>query len=524
MDKKKVSITILATSDIHGNVLPIQYGDNREVHHGLAKVSTIIKAERKTSEHVILIDNGDLIQGTPLTFNYVHNKNNNENPMIKILNHLRYDAAVIGNHEFNYGLNVLHEAVGNSCFPWLSANIIDAEKNTPYFGQPYIIKMIEDVKLAILGVTTHFIPSWEEPSHIAGLKFIDTLNATKQWVSEIIAKENPDILIVSYHGGFERDLISGELTEEPTGENQGFQICKEVEGIHVLFTGHQHREISGMIDNTTVIQPGMNGANVGKVEITLTQDPGENHIDDISSEIISCESVLADNEIVELISEYERETQDWLDNFIGTVEGDMKIEDPLSVRLKDHPYIEFINKMQMEISGAEISCTSLFNNASIGFKEKITMRDVVSNYIYPNTLKVLKLKGEDIKKALELSATYFIVNNSKEIEVNPKFITPKPQHYNYDMWEGINYILDISKPIGSRVTKLEQNGEPLGMNFEYHVVMNNYRASGGGQYTMFKEREVVKEINQDVSELLASYIIERGIIKASLNHNWKVIS
>ena len=151
------------------------------------------------------------------------------------------------------------------------------------------------------------------------------------------------------------------------------------------------------------------------------------------------------------------------------------------------------------------------------------MRDVVSNYIYPNTLKVIRITGQDMKDALERSASYFKQYEGGEIEVNPAFSTPKPQHYNYDMWEGIDYLIDISKPIGERIVKLEYKGQPVRFEQEYDVVMNNYRAGGGGDYFMYKNKPVIKDIPTDVSEFIANYILEKKRVKATVNHNWKVI-
>lgn len=195
----------------------------------------------------------------------------------------------------------------------------------------------------------------------------------------------------------------------------------------------------------------------------------------------------------------------------------------MQTRLHDHPFIEFINKIQMDIANVSISCTSLFHNTSPGFPEHVTMRDIVSNYIYPNTLKVIRLTGADIKNALELSASYFTLKTDGSITVSPTYIEPKPQHYNYDMWEGISYVLNISKPIGERVESLQHNSAPLNMNEEYDVVMNNYRASGGGNFFMFQNKPVVKDIPTDMSELIANYILEHKTIEATVNNNWKVI-
>lgn len=486
--KQIVTLNILLTSDIHGTVYPIHYQDNSKAEIGLAKISTLIKKERSQNRNVFLIDNGDFIQGTPFTYHYATYAKDKQNPMSLLANYLRYDAAVIGNHEFNYGMDVLNHAISTANFPYLSANILDTNRKEPYFGKPYIIKHIEsNIKIAILGITTHYIPNWEQPHHIQDLQFEDALETTKKWVSYIREQEQPDLLVVAYHGGFERDLQTGVPTEVLTGENQGYAMCYEIEGIDILLTGHQHREIAHtVINGVTVLQTGCNGHSVGKITVTFEKTEQKWVKKESYSQLLPVRGIVADQHMLSLVTDYEEKTQNWLDQPIGLIYGDMQISDAMQTRLQDHPFIEFINKIQMDIANVSISCTSLFHNTSPGFPGHVTMRDIVSNYIYPNTLKVIRITGADIKNALELSASYFTLHADGTIIVNPTFIEPKPQHYNYDMWEGISYVLNISKPIGERVESLQYKGAPLHMNEEYDVVMNNYRASGGETSLCFK--------------------------------------
>lgn len=521
---ERCELVILETSDIHGNVYPQNYSTNKETNVGLAKIAVLIDQEKKYTAHTLLIDNGDLIQGTPLTYHFAKFLSANKNPMIRILNHLQYDAAVIGNHEFNYGMNLLTKAVAESKFPWLSANIIDEATNRPAFGPPYFVKEFPNgLRVAVLGVTTHYIPNWEHPNHIKGLAFVDTFETLRKAVEYMKDNEDYDLLVVSYHGGFERDLTTGEPTESLTGENQGYQICHEIEGIDVLLTGHQHRTITSSLNGVTIVQPGFNGQALGKVTLQFERQNGQWQLVSKSPALVEVtENTPAEKEVLVLAKDFEQQTQAWLDQPIGSIIGDMTITNAFDVRTTDHPLIEFINHVQMDAAGVDISNTALFHNESPGFSERVTMRDIVSNYIYPNTLKVLRISGQDIKDALEKSATYFTLDKEKGITINPAFVEPKPQHYNYDMWEGIEYELNISKPIGARVTKLTRNGKPLNLSAHYDVVMNNYRAGGGGDYEMFKDKPVIKEIQTDMTELLADYFLKRKTVEASCNHNWKV--
>lgn len=523
-------IEILVTSDIHGHIYPTDYRTAEDKNLGLAKIASLIQEERRQAPDLLLLDNGDLIQGSPMAAYDVKKGTGATHPAAAVLNRLSYDAAVPGNHEFNYGQDVLRRVMEMSDFPWLSANIVDARTGEPAFGVPYIIKqrgpLDNPVKVAILGLTTHYIPNWENPLYLEGLEFRDALETAKAWVPLIRKRERPDLLVVCYHGGFERDLASGEASEKLTGENQGYALCREVEGIDVLITGHQHRFLAAQLGNVAVVQPGSLGQTLGKVVVCLEkQEEGWIICRKTAELLLVDDSVNADRTILEMFSSLEAATQSWLDQPIGQVAGDMRIHSPLICRTADHPFIEFVNKVQMEAAGASVSCAALLSEESLGFGATITMRDVLGNFIYPNTLTVLRLKGKDIRDALEQTAAYFVAGPDGRPAVSSAYLEPKAQHYNYDMWEGIRYELDPAKPLGQRVMKLtDLAGRQIEDETEMDVVMNSYRAGGGGDYEMFKGKPVVREIAADMAELVAEYIRKHRIIQASCDHNWRVIA
>ena len=521
---KNFILTILETSDVHGNILPLNYSDNSFANCGLGALSTIVNKERKENPNTILIDNGDMLQGTALTYYHAKINKNMPNPMIEVMNLMKYDAAVIGNHEFNYGRVYLENAIKASDFPWMCSNITNKITGKSFTNKPYIIKTFDNgLKVGILGLTTKYIPNWENPETIKDLNFEDVIDSANKWLEIMKTREATDVNIVAYHGGFERDLETGEPTETLTGENQGYELCMKVKNMDVLLTGHQHRVIENVLLNgVLVLQPGCNGNSIGKVSINLIENSNKWSIVEKKSSTINANASQVDNGILASISNIEVEAQAWLDTPIGLIEGDMSIKDPFNARLKDNAITEFINKIQMDIAKVDISNTAIFDNNSKGFEHKVTMRDIISNYKYPNTLKVLSLKGSDIKAALEKTAGYFNIVKG-EIEVNNGLTYPKMQPYNYDMWEGIDYVMDISKPINSRVTKINYKNSPLQMDGDYAVVMNNYRAGGGGNYLMFAGKPIVRDIPTDMAELIANYILERKTIKATVNNNWKVI-
>lgn len=548
------SFDIMVTSDLHGAIRPIHYNTNAYRSAGLALLASLIRRERERSPELLLVDNGDLLQGSPLASYAASFVSDHEvHPFINVLNELGYDAAVMGNHEFNYGQQLLRKAVEDSHFSWLSANIVMEHQDDtimnhlnegkhdeeirpvapsgtgiPAFGPPYLIKTLSSgVKIALLGATTHYIPNWEHPKNIEGLHFLDALETIRAWVGYIREHEQPDVLVVSYHGGFESDLETGEPAERLTGENQAYAICRDIEGIDVLLTGHQHRQLTADIHGVTVIQPGFSGNGVGHVSVQLEQlANGKWWIAGKQARLLLLDEnsdVQPDAAVMKLTDELEAKAQAWLDQPIGEVAGDLSIADPAALRLAAHPFIAFVHQVQMEATGAQISNTALLSEEARGFGSLITVRDVLSNFIYPNTLTVLELRGKDIRDALEQTARYFEVEASGEVIVNPAYMQPKPQHYNYDMWAGIEYELDISKPAGSRVVKLEREGIPVALDATYSVVMNSYRAAGGGDYAMYPGKKVLHEGATDMAALVEDYIRRHQPLTVEQANNWRVV-
>ena len=517
-----MQLTILATSDIHGYLFPTDYMDESvETPLGLFKAASAIEKERRDNDGaLLLIENGDFIQGSPLS-QYVNEQHHTPKYLISALNELDYDIGIIGNHEFNFGLDYLNASISKANHPVLSANILTKEGDYVADAPTKIIEK-DGIKIGVLGLTTQYIPHWEHPQNIENLCFISAVETAKEWVPKL--KKQADVIVVAYHGGFESDLFTGDPTERHTGENEGHRLLREVPGIDVLITGHQHREIAEVINDVAVIQPGHRGENIGKVELKIKKDNEKIKIIERKTELISTKNFPANKKLIKKYQFLEDEVQDWLDEVIGQTASDMHIKDPNQARIQEHPYVEFINRVQMYYGKADISCTALFSNTVPGYGKNITNRDVILNYPFPNTLSVIKINGEELKEALEKSADYFTINEKDEIVVNPKYYTPKPQPYNYDMYEGIDYILDIAKPVGQRVVKLAFNGKTIQANDQFELVTNQYRAVGGGNYSMFEGKEFIREINQSMSDLLKEYIQNKKVIRVNVNNNFQVIN
>lgn len=518
-----MKLTIFETSDVHGYLFPTNYQERgQDLPFGLFKLARKLKSEmKKCAGPHLLIENGDFIQGSPLSY-YVLKEKGQANQLMNALNALPFDAGMIGNHEFNYGLDYLQSAVDAVDHPVLSANTLN-KKGEPAFGEPYHIVEKEGVRIAILGLTTQYIPHWEHPENYEGLHFESAVETAKKYVPEL--KEKADLVVVSYHGGFERDLETGEETEIQTGENEGYALLHEVEGIDVLLTGHQHRELALVSNGVPIVMPGHKGAKLGKITLELEETANGYEVKQAIPELLSItEKDEVDEELAEAFVALNEEVEDWLDQLIGKVSGDMTIQDVEHARIEEHPYIEFIQKVQMYYTNCDISGTALFNNNSTGFGEEVTMRDVVTNYIYPNTLAVLQVTGSDLKAAIEQSAEYFVINEENEIAVNPEYLYPKPQMYNYDMYEGIEYTIDVAQPVGKRVTDFRYKGKDIQPDDTLEVVINQYRAVGGGDYAMFDASKIVREVTIPMNELIGDYFKEKGTVEATVNQNFKVIN
>lgn len=510
-------IQLLLTSDIHGYIMPTAYRGVQEPF-GLALLASTIELLRK-ERPTLLIDNGDLIQGSPLVYYSNAFQADKPNPIIAAANATGYDAAVLGNHEFNYGLQHLNKAIEQSQFPWLCCNIVH-EDGSPWV-QPYHIFEVDGIRIGVLGVTTHFITQWERPEHIAGLTINDALEAARYWL-EVMKQEEVHISVISYHGGFSHSLETGEAEEAISGENQGYQMLAELD-FDILLTGHQHRELAASAHGKSIVQPGYRGAYLGKIEITVELEQGKCISKQHKPQLIAANPELTPMQgVVDAVSAMHETTEQWLDQTLAVVSDNMFYEDAFEVRVHKHAYIQFLQELQMYATGASISCASLLHDLPGGFKPTITMRDIVTNYIYPNTLKVLAVTGEQMLMALEQSASYFELVDGK-LTVSPAFQHPKSQGYNYDMWEGIDYVIDPAKPVGQRIVKAAYRGQPIDPSQVYEVVMNSYRATGAGNFPYFATCPVLQDQQIDMTELIANYLRKHPVIHASCKPNWKVV-
>lgn len=474
---------ILYTTDLHGSVFSHNYVDGSDTFSGLVRLSSLLKDLRERNPDLILIDNGDINQGTPLVT--YDQKEGNHLLMSSAFNVLGYDYANLGNHDFNYGIDNLIDHLENLEAKLLTSNIYVKDK---IIGHSQLHQTPTGV-FAFIGVVTDHLVNWEHPETLKQIKIKATLETVKKEVEKV--KTTADYIVVLYHGGLEKDPITLEPTEAFTGENIGVQMALEIPEIDVLLTGHQHRALVHTINNTLVVQAGFNGQMVGLIE---HDDQG------FQASLISLENAPIDESFQERFLTIEKRTQIWLDEVIGKSPQPLLIDDLVKAQKTFHPLAQFINQVLLEHTGAEVALSSLFNT-SIGFDTEITYRQLIANYPFPNTLFVKEVPGNILLDYLEQNAMYWTKDQQGEIHVAPEKLVPKIQYYDYDFVTGVEFDIDVSQPFGQRIVH-----HNIDLNRVYRVVMNNYRAQGGSQATMLKNCKTIIDDGREVIDILYDYL------------------
>jgi len=517
---KRVYIVVLGTTDLHGNLFPVDYYTDKTDNRGLAKISTLIKQVRKETQNVLLIDSGDTIQGTPLE--YYHNKKNNQppDPMMLAMNALHYDAMTVGNHEYNFGLQVLEKARSEAEFPWLSANTYNKGTNQTHY-KPYIMKEVAGVRIGVLGLTTPGIPNWENAPNYAGLEFHEPLSEAKKWVPLLRRKERADVVIIAMHMGLEQDLRTGEINPgQVTNENQAIAIAQQVPGVDLIFMGHTHRDLpSVVINGVQLIQANYWGRHLARVDLYLENAGPHWRVFARAARTIAVDDRVApDQDLLKIGEPYDRETQAWLSRPIGESAAELTAAE---ARFRDTAILDLIQRVQLEAGKADVSMAAVFNPDARIAKGPVTVRDIAGLYVYENTLVVLEVTGQQLQDALEHSAKYF---RPYEPGKSPaELVDEKIPAYNFDIAEGVTYVLNIAKPIGQRIENLQFQGKLLSPTQKLRLATNNYRVNGGGGYTMYKGAPVVYRSSEEIRELIIDWVEHHKTIPTEPTNNWKIV-
>ena len=497
------TLSIRFTSDTHGYLYPTSYADTQDRSMGLMKLASAFPKDGNT----LIIDGGDTIQGSPMTNLYYRLSKEEQsaclssdaygsNPFAAMMNLSGYHFVTLGNHDFNNGVDALYDYLTNLDAICLCCNIRDKEGKLPI--APYAVHQLENgLRVGLVGACSHFVSRWENPKTVEKLIIEDPIEPCRK-AFEAIA-DQCDVSVLIYHGGYELDFETGARLSDTT-ENQACQLCNEL-GFDVVLTGHQHIALEGLhYGNSYTVQPTYRAPHACAVTVTVREDGAkefESHF------------VLADGECIpgakELLSPLEEKVQKWLDTPAGYLNMPLDPEMHLVSAANGSPLANFINTVQMAASGAKVSACALPNEFK-GLPKEVTIRDVVSTYIYTNTLVVLDLDRATLKAYIERSADYFDHDAQGNLIISDEFLRPKVQHYNYDYFSGIDYVIDTNKPNGERVTSIRIDGHEMAEDEHVGVCINSYRFCGTGGYGMLPGQKVLADVQVDVADAMIEYI------------------
>jgi 2',3'-cyclic-nucleotide 2'-phosphodiesterase/3'-nucleotidase len=516
--QNKQQLIILHTTDVHGNIYPYNYFTDEPADVGLAKVYTKVKEFREKNKNVLLLDSGDLLQGTPLVYYFNNIENTIYNPMILIMNYMGYDAFAVGNHDIEQGYLTYYKALKESDFPWLSANGVKHDGST--FFKPYSVIEKDGIKIGIIGLTTPAIPMWLDESLYPGIEWTDMVTTADKYAKSLHSKV--DLLVGLFHAGMNENY-SKEYTESRNlpNENASKLVAQKVPEFDIIFSGHSHRvfpreEENYIINNSAMVMSGSNARYLGVGDIRFEN----NKVVNKSVYLIGLKEIDPAKEILDISKNYHEKTLVYIRKQIGIAKSTISAK---NARWHDTALLEIINKAQIAKTGADISFAALFNDNILIKPGPVLIKDIYGMYIYENFLYMIEMTGQQILDYLEFSAQYYLFDaKSGKIKANPKV-----SGYNYDMAEGITYKIDVTKEIGKRIKEatLIKTGKNLVSKKMYKVALNSYRASGGGGHLAaagLSEVKILWKSNEEMRNILADYIKDLGEIDNKVDKNWTI--
>lgn len=538
--EKVVKLKIVETSDVHGNFYPYDFVRRQPSAGSLARVYTWVQQERRRfGDNLILLDNGDILQGQPSAYYYNYIDTVSPHLTAEMLNFMAYDAGNMGNHDIETGRAVFDRWTGDCRFPVLGANILDTATGKTHL-KPYVVLEREGVKIAVLGMITPAIPMWLSENLWPGLRFEDMETAARKWIPFIREQEKPDVIIGLFHAGKNAVWMGGKYRD-----NASVEVASRVPGFDVVLAGHDHARTCFKVaneagDSVLVVNPANNAVTVGDVEITLTLRGGK-----VTDKLV--EGRLTDVGALEPSPEFMQHfagQYDAIQAFVSKKIG--RFTQPISTRpayFGPSAFVDLIHRLQLEIGKAEISLAAPLSFDARIEAGDIYVSDMFNLYKYENMLYTMSLSGKEIRGALEMS--YALWTNQMHSPGDPLLLLRESsvsgaeertffQHpsYNFDSAAGIIYTVDVTRPAGQKVTILSMaDGTPFDENRMYKVAVNSYRGNGGGELLTkgagISQEELKSRIlfstDKDLRYYLMQYIEQRQIVTPRSLDQWKFI-
>jgi len=530
---QQVVVTVLATTDLHGNLYPIDYGTDRPAERGLAKIATLIRAAEEDNPNHLLIDCGDTIQGTPLEYVYQTVVRTGagpmglkpatdlaHDPMMLAMNRLGYQAMAVGNHEYNFGLKNLDKARSDAQFPWLSANTSVAPGGRERPFAPYIVKIVGGVKVAVIGITTPAVPTWEMPENLGSYRFQPPVDAVKKAVAELRARENPDLILVAAHSGLGRNLDT-HAAEGPE-ENVVYDLATQVPSLDAIVFGHTHLELQGrLIGQVLLVQPKNWGISLARLDFTLERKAGGAwSVASKKSRLIPVTAqTTAAADILEIARPYHELAERHLDMPVAKSPREL---DAALGRVEDTAVVDAVHQVQLFYSKADVSFTALFNPSVRVLKGPVTVRQIAALYPYDNELYAVEGNGKMVKDALENAARFYLPCEGARCSQSP-LINRAVAGFNCDTAHGVSYEIDLGRPEGDRIRDLRWHGKPLAPDQKLRIAINSYRAAGSAGYSMFIGAKLLWHSEEEIRDMMVRYYTDREMLPGEPAGNWRVI-
>lgn len=529
MAKKETHAVILATSDIHGNVWGYSYGKDTETDNdGMARLYTYISKVRDENETVFLVDGGDEIQGNVMTDDIANKTPDKEHPVMTAMNFMEYDSMTLGNHEFDWGIETMKTILQQADFPILGANIRNQDKSC-VIGDGWVIVERGGIKLAVIGVCTPDIPIWDgDKEGVADVTFEPADEAVKRAVKEI--GDKADIILVSAHMGQYAEF------DEEGGSDSGEKIVDENPEVDILQLAHMHITVDTKINGIPTVAVRNNGREIARIDVTLDR---KKNIKDISTSIVEMADYEPSEEIrdIPIVKELHEQAISYEINgagdgdseagdpgrFIGTSTAKFQPEDEIkglpSARSEDTALMDLVLKVQLLNSGADVTASPLFGDTDDLPEGDIYYNDILSFYKFDNTLCTLDVTGRELKAYMEYSANAY--NQWKPGDINISYDPDQPG-YLQDIFAGVDYEINISKPKGERIENVMFKGQPLKDDQVLKLAVNNYRYSA-----CLKPENLVSgssdwESTEFIRDMIADYIAENSPVSPDTDNNWRV--
>lgn len=542
MAKKKtqtVTLRIVETSDVHGSFFPYDFITRKPKRGTLARVSTYVnKLRAELGENVILVDNGDILQGQPTCYYYNYIDTESTNVAADVINYMHYDAETFGNHDVETGHACYDKWIKEVNCPMLGANIIDTKTGKPYVP-PYTILNRQGVKIAIIGMITPAIPNWLTEDIWSGLRFDEMVSTARYWMDYLQKNEHPDVVVGLFHSGKEGGIKTAEYEEDAS-----IRVAQEVPGFDLVLFGHDHTRHNEVVTNVegkpvTCLDPANNAISVADATIQLTLRKGKVISKTVSGNIVDVVNEPLDEAFMEHFKPHMEKVSAFVNRQIGVFKNTISTRDSY---FGNSAFNDFILNLQMQITGADISFNApLSFDASIK-KGPVTVSDMFNLYKFENQLYVMRLTGEEIRKHLEMSYNLWmntmtspddhLLLLSESTYGDQQRLGFKNFSFNFDSAAGIDYIVDVTKPDGQKVKILQMsNGEPFDEAKWYKVAVNSYRGNGGGELLTRGagiprdelEKRVIWRSDRDQRYYLMKEIERMGEVDPQPNNNWKLV-